>query len=202
MFGHNEDGDPYLYEKCHLVDVTPPAGPSFVSFFYPGSLPGHSFGFNSHNLMHTVNNLRIKFDENDVELWNGGMPRMIVSRALLHCESEHAVLSLLRQYRPIGGFHYTVCKFKSGNSERQCNSTEGRKGASMGVSIEYTPSQLSVLYLKGPVKYVHTNHVIHHLYEGKETFSLELFDFVDGTCGCRRNDTLCYSYMINLLYFR
>ena len=39
---HNEDGDPYLRERCLLVDVQPAGKPGFISFYYPGSLPGHT----------------------------------------------------------------------------------------------------------------------------------------------------------------
>lgn len=41
--GHNEDGDPYLYGRCHLVDVALDDAPGYLSFYYPGSLPGHTF---------------------------------------------------------------------------------------------------------------------------------------------------------------
>ena len=49
--GHNEDGDPYLYGRCHLVDVALDDAPGYLGFYYPGSLPGHTFGANRAGLV-------------------------------------------------------------------------------------------------------------------------------------------------------
>src|SRR5690606_30462116 len=57
---HNEDGDPYLYGRCHVVDVQPDDAPGYVSFYYPGSLPGHTFAANRAGLVQTINNLRTR----------------------------------------------------------------------------------------------------------------------------------------------
>ena len=38
---HNEDGDPFLYGR-HTVDVRTDDAPGYISFYYPGSLPGHT----------------------------------------------------------------------------------------------------------------------------------------------------------------
>jgi hypothetical protein len=62
FLAHNEDGDPFLCGHCHMVDIifTDTSDVGFVSFYYPGSLPGHSFAVNYCGIVQTINNLRIK----------------------------------------------------------------------------------------------------------------------------------------------
>ena len=72
--GHNEDGDPYLHGRCHLVDVALEGAPGYLSFYYPGSLPGHTFGANRAGLVQTINNLRTRQR-------HPGVPRMFLARA-------------------------------------------------------------------------------------------------------------------------
>ena len=69
--GHNEDGDPYLYGRCHLVDVALDDAPGYLGFYYPGSLPGHTFGANRAGLVQTINNLRARQRHE-------GVPRMFL----------------------------------------------------------------------------------------------------------------------------
>ncbi|CAE7569770.1 GR [Symbiodinium sp. CCMP2592] len=60
-FAHNEDYDSFLFDKMYLVRQTwrstSPAGVnvSYVSFTYPGVLPGWAPGWNSHGLAMTWN---------------------------------------------------------------------------------------------------------------------------------------------------
>jgi hypothetical protein len=171
--GHNEDGDPFLYTKCHIVEVRPLDFPRFISFFYPGSIPGHSFGFNGCQIMHTVNNLRMKAKTSAAS----GIPRMVIARALVSCESLHAAAEMLRNTRPIGGFHYTLCKMlpptpaptPAPTTLNDLNPSATSGGADVttagtGVdvlSIEHTSDMLSIVHLNGGFTFVHTNHTIH-----------------------------------------
>jgi hypothetical protein len=159
--GHNEDGDPFLYSKCHFVDVRPLGFPRFVSFFYPGSIPGHSFGFNSCHIMHTVNNVRMKFNKNE-DAWRLSIPRMVISRALLACASMTEAVDLLVKTRPIGGFHYTLCKMATDNA-LGCDIASD-PGSLCVLSIEHTSEKCSVIHLNPGVKFVHTNHTVHDEY--------------------------------------
>ncbi|VWC53020.1 C45 family autoproteolytic acyltransferase/hydolase [Burkholderia lata] len=86
---HNEDGDPYLRERCLLVDVQPVGKPGFISFYYPGSLPGHTFAANRAGIAQAINNLRIRTPA-------AGVPRMILARAVL------------RGHARASGFHHTL----------------------------------------------------------------------------------------------
>ena len=97
FIAHNEDGDPFLHARCALVDVRPVGKPGFVSFYYPGSLPGRTFAANRAGLVQTINNLRIRFPA-------AGVPRMIVARAVLDAASLDEGLRVLRSTPVASGF--------------------------------------------------------------------------------------------------
>lgn len=136
MIAHNEDGDPFLHGHCHLVDVRPAGKPGFVSFYYPGSLPGHTFAVNRRGLVQTINNLRT--------LAIGmGLPRMMLCRAVLDAHTLDEAIDLLANHPRAGGFHHTL----------------GCAGDSRMVSVEAAPQSCSVT----PVSdiYGHANHMVH-----------------------------------------
>jgi hypothetical protein len=89
LVAHNEDGDPFLHGKGLIVDVQPTDKPGFISFYYPGSLPGHTFAANRAGLVQAINNLRIRQPLK-------GVPRMILSRAVLDASTLDAAVHLLR----------------------------------------------------------------------------------------------------------
>lgn len=134
--GHNEDGDPYLYGRCHLVDVALDDAPGYVSFYYPGSLPGHTFGANRAGLVQTINNLRTRQR-------HPGVPRMFLARAVLDCTTLDAAIALLRDLPHSGGFHHTLG-----------SATDPRL-----ISAEVTPGAVSLLDIG--TRYGHANHMIH-----------------------------------------
>jgi hypothetical protein len=59
VIAHNEGGDPYLKDKAMLVEMRPKGKPGFVSVYYPGSLPGHTFAASYAGLAQAINNVRI-----------------------------------------------------------------------------------------------------------------------------------------------
>ncbi|OZI75235.1 peptidase C45 [Bordetella genomosp. 12] len=133
---HNEDGDPYLRGRCRVVDVRPDGAPGFVSFYYPGSLPGHTFAGNRAGLAQTINNVRLRQRQ-------AGVPRMLLARAVLDCRTLDEALALLQTLPRAGGFHHTLGW-----------AADGRL-----VSVEASPAQCSVQAIgKG---YAHANHLIH-----------------------------------------
>ena len=101
FIAHNEDGDPYLRNKCMLVDVRPDGKPGFVSFYYPGSLPGHTFAVNRAGLVQAINNIRIKHPA-------VGVPRMILTRAVLDATSLDSAVRVLADASRASGFHHTL----------------------------------------------------------------------------------------------
>jgi len=137
---HNEDGDPWLYGRCSLVDVRieddeHPA-PGYLSFYYPGSLPGHTFAANRAGLVQTINNLRTCRHV-------PGAPRMALSRAVLDCTSLDAALALLRETPCAGGFHHML------------GSTQDARL----FSVEVAPGAVSVQEVAAHAG--HANHMVH-----------------------------------------
>jgi hypothetical protein len=133
---HNEDGDPYLRERCAMVEVQPAGKPGFVSFYYPGSLPGHTFAANRAGIAQAINNLRIRTPR-------VGVPRMILARAVLDATSLDDALNILRTVPSASGFHHTL----------------GCAGDTRVFSVEASAQRCSVqsvARLSG-----HANHMVH-----------------------------------------
>ncbi len=136
LIAHNEDGDPLFAGRCALAHIKPEAELGFTAFVYPGSIPGHTFGVNAAGLCLTVNNLRTLAVE-------AGMPRMVLTRALLAQPSLASALDCIRSTQVSGGFHVTL----------------GQAGEDHLYSIEFTCRQHSILDLN--VMTGHANHMIH-----------------------------------------
>jgi len=136
FIAHNEDGDPFLRERCAMVEVQPAGKPGFVSFYYPGSLPGHTFAANRAGIAQAINNLRIRTPR-------VGVPRMIAARAVLDAASLDEALQILRTVPSASGFHHTL----------------GCAGDARLFSVEASAQRCSVqsvARLSG-----HANHMIH-----------------------------------------
>lgn len=133
---HNEDGDPGLSGRCGLALVQPTDGPAFASFVYPGSIPGHSFAVTDRGLAMTVNNIRWL----DAQL---GVPRMVLTRAILNLDSVKDAVQLLRETPRAGGYHLALA---------EC---AGQRLA----SVEFGPYVCSAMDV-GATR-VHANHAVH-----------------------------------------
>jgi hypothetical protein len=103
LIAHNEDGLPCLDGACFLARLRPAGQPGFLTFCYPGSLPGHTFSLTAAGLVVTINNLRL-VGVSPV------LPRMVLSRALLAQPDLAAALALLETAPPGGGFHFTLAQ--------------------------------------------------------------------------------------------
>jgi len=136
FIAHNEDGDPFLRERCALVEVQPAGKPGFVSFYYPGSLPGHTFAVSRAGVVQAINNLRIRTPV-------AGVPRMILARAVLDAASLDEALHILRDTPAASGFHHTL----------------GCAGDARIFSVEASAQRCSVQTV--PHLYGHANHMIH-----------------------------------------
>lgn len=136
FIAHNEDGDPFLRERCALVEVRRAGKPGFVSFYYPGSLPGHTFAASHAGIVQAINNLRIRVPV-------AGVPRMILARAVLDATSLDEALHMLRDMPAASGFHHTL----------------GCAGDARLVSVEASAQRCSVHAVAN--LYGHANHMIH-----------------------------------------
>jgi hypothetical protein len=132
IIAHNEDGLPSLDQKCFLIDCQAQAG--FMSFCYPGSIPGHSFACTRSGLAITINNIRLTS-------FTPQIPRMVLARAVLNCEDLDAVCELLKRHNLSGGFHYTMAQ----------------SGSDKLLSIEHGGGNCHVTEIKQPTG--HANHV-------------------------------------------
>jgi hypothetical protein len=136
FIAHNEDGDPFLRERCAIVEIQPNGRPGFVSFYYPGSLPGHTFAANRAGLTQAINNLRIRTPA-------AGVPRMIIARAVLDAGSLDEALQTLRSMPSASGFHHTL----------------GCAGDARLFSVEASARRCSVAAVQ--MLSGHANHMIH-----------------------------------------
>ena len=101
LIAHNEDDQAELDGHCMVVRVRPRAGLGFTSFYSPGLLPGHTFGVNDAGLVQTINHVR----PHDQTL---GIPRHIVTRAVLGCDDLDAALAILGRQDRASGFHHNL----------------------------------------------------------------------------------------------
>lgn len=101
VLGHNEDGAPELAGQGFLAHFMPQEGPAFATYCYPGMLPGHAFGWNDAGLVQTINNIR----PHDLTI---GVPRHVITRAVLSANSLETVLELLKRTDRASGFHHNL----------------------------------------------------------------------------------------------
>lgn len=104
---HNEDGDSAYADHAYLAEVTPDDAPAFVCFCYPGQVPGHTMAATSAGLVQTINNIR-------AEDLQAGLPRHVVTRAVLAAASLEEALVLLRRPDRASGFHHGLADWRSG----------------------------------------------------------------------------------------
>jgi hypothetical protein len=135
VLGHNEDGLPFFRDACFIAAVRPEGAPGFHAFCYPGSIPGHTFAFTEAGLVQTVNNIRLTGVSAQI-------PRMVLGRALLGCESLKQATDLLSD-APSGGFHFAL----SHKRDRRI------------LSVEFGGGAASVREIVAPS--VHANHALH-----------------------------------------
>lgn len=132
---HNEDGDPGFYGHCAVAQIKPDQGTAISSFVYPGSIPGHTFAINEHQLVITVNNVRALHAL-------PAMPRMVLCRALINCTTISEAVQLLTSHQRCGAFHLSI-----GDASQAVH------------SVEFNQAQVSDLPITQPS--FHANHAIH-----------------------------------------
>ncbi|WP_321799295.1 C45 family peptidase [Caballeronia sp. J97] len=138
---HNEDGFPGFAGDCAIAQCTIEGGPGFAAFVYPGSLPGHTFAVTDHGLAITVNNLR----QREVV---AGVPRMVLTRAMLDAADIDSAVSIVRDNPRAGGFHLTL----------------GACARPALLSVEFSAHDCSVSEVETPS--LHANHAIHPAMHG------------------------------------
>ena len=135
IVAHNEDDVPELHDHCRIAEVQPDDSPGFVSFHSPGLLPGHAFAVNRAGLVQTIDDVR-------PEDWTIGVPRHLVSRAVLDCEQLDAAVACIRDTSRASGFHHSL----------------GQAGDDRLLSVEAPASGCAVVVARAPR--VHANHLL------------------------------------------
>ena len=141
VIGHNEDGAPEFAGHGLLARVEPEGGLPFTAFCYPGMLPGHAFGVNDAGLVQTINHIR-PHDLTD------GIPRQVITRAVLACRDLDEALALLRRKDRAAGFHHNLGAAASGRL----------------LSVEAPASGCAVVEIDAPS--AHANHLIRREFSG------------------------------------
>ncbi len=141
IVAHNEDGDPNLRGHCFLLNAVLDNGIEIFSFAYPGSIPGHTLCANGYGVVYTVNNIRLTEQ-------GSGLPRMVISRALLESKNCDEFIALLKKHRRSGGFHYTL-------ADRDTRQPYSVEAPFQGVSV-----------MNAEPVCVHANHLIHNKLDG------------------------------------
>ncbi len=144
LIAHNEDGSEEFADICPWIKVKPDNAPGFESFMYPGLIAGHSMGANYAGIVQTINNIRVA----DLK---PGVPRHIITRAVLDAENLDQVFDILKRTDRASGFHHNIGSAK-----------EGRL-----ISIEAPASGCSIQEITN-APYVHANHLIHESEKDKE----------------------------------
>ncbi|KMO21218.1 C45 family autoproteolytic acyltransferase/hydolase [Methylobacterium platani] len=136
VVAHNEDGDPGFRGACGLLRARPDQGIGFTAFVYPGSIPGHTFAATEAGLVQTVNNIRSR-------RMGDGLPRMVLTRAVLDCASLDAAVALVGEGPRAGAFHLTLAQ----------------SGDPRLLGVEFTGARVSVRRIAEPA--LHANHLVH-----------------------------------------
>lgn len=133
---HNEDGDPGFAGHCAVVEYAVDGNPRIATFAYPGSIPGHTFAVTDAGLAITVNNMRMR----GVGV---GVPRMVLTRALLDAPDLESAVAILEEHPRAGGFHLCMAHRDSRDL----------------FSVEFSAFACSVRAMTLPC--VHANHAVH-----------------------------------------
>ena len=151
---HNEDGHDLNTGRMFLVNVTPPSGVTFLSYVYPGLLPGNGPGFNKNGIVQTTNYIQPRRVAS-------GVPRYFIARAILEAESLEAAVGLATLEPRAFPWHYNLASL----SECRIISLE---------TIADPVSRHHIIEVDG--LYVHTNHLLHPGLAGKDKSGRPLYD--------------------------
>ncbi len=136
IVAHNEDGSPAQLSRCAIAYVRPTGSRAFTSFIYPGTVPGHAFAVNDAGLVATINHIGA--------LVSGvGLPRTLLGRALLDCDTLDDAVDLIQGSPRSGAYHVTLAQ----------------AGDSRLFGVEFTHLNCSVRKIDYPQ--CHSNHLIH-----------------------------------------
>lgn len=142
---HNEDGDVAYKDDMFILKAHPPSGVSFLTFVYPGLIPGVGPGFNSKGVIQSTNFIGC--------LKPGiGIPRYFLGRAILEAESLEDAVNIATSQPRAFPWHHNLASFQTGEY----------------YSVETLPDGRSDTLHTHKNLYIHTNHLLHHNLLGYE----------------------------------
>ncbi|MBN9221957.1 MAG: peptidase C45 [Mesorhizobium sp.] len=143
VVAHNEDGSAAQLSRCAMARVRPAGSKAFTSFIYPGTIPGHAFAVSEAGLVATINHIGA--------LVSGvGLPRTLLGRALLDCDTLDDAVQLLQSSPRSGAYHVTLAQ----------------AGDDRIFGVEFTHLNCSVRKIDTPQ--CHSNHLIHPATAGEQ----------------------------------
>lgn len=148
IVAHNEDGDDLNVGRMFVARVKPPSGVRFISFIYPGLMPGNGPGFNDHGICQTTNYIEPR------EI-HEGVPRYFVGRTVLEARNLDEAVALAACRNRAFSWHHNIMSRADGRI----------------LSVETYPGRHHVKEIDGV--YVHTNHLIHPEMDGEPDIPYE-----------------------------
>lgn len=136
---HNKDGGHQNVGRMYLARVTPPSGMTFLSFVYPGLLPGNGPGFNAAGIVQTTNYI-------EPMGLAGGVPRYFIGRAIMEARNLNEAVRIATMTPRAFSWHFNLASLP----ERRILSLE---------TVAYPEHRNDLLEVEG--LYVHTNHLLH-----------------------------------------
>ncbi len=173
---HSAGGPSGFLGHATLSECHPDNGPAFISLVYPGSLAGHSVSV-------TANGLAVVIDSMQSANINPGLPRLVLSRALLNMTDMSSCVTFLNEASRAGSFHTALVQ----------------RGKGRTLSIECSHEHVSVQAIKSETE--HANHAIHpettkpdvaHAGKPEQDNNLHTLATVDITAGPEQVDWAVY----------
>ncbi|MFH1681406.1 MAG: C45 family peptidase [Candidatus Eisenbacteria bacterium] len=139
LLAHNEDGSDLEVGRMYVARVAAPSGRTFVTFVYPGLIPGNGPGFNDAGIVQTTNFI-------EPHRVADGVPRYFVGRSILEANDLDEAVTLATVEPRAFSWHHNLGSL-----------VEGRL---LSVETVADPRPFhDVIEVEG--FFLHTNHFVH-----------------------------------------
>jgi len=135
ILGHNEDNDKENEENSFLIIARPRHGTPFISYCYPGMIPGNAFSFNSNGIIMTGNAMPTP----DLRV---GVPRHLIDRFVIEAPTIDDAVERALFSRRASGFSYNLASLR----EKRV------------INLETTSQKHYLTEVNG--RFFHTNHYV------------------------------------------
>jgi hypothetical protein len=157
FLAHNEDGGDLEVGRMYVARVSAPSGRTFVTFVYPGLIPGNGPGFNDAGIVQTTNFV-------EPHAVADGVPRYFVGRSILEAASLDEAVALATVEPRAFSWHHNLGSL-----------AEGRL---LSVETVAHPRPFhDVIEIDG--LFLHTNHFVHSAMGGGDPDGDRPFDRIE-----------------------